>query len=89
MSSADDGKDRAAVEIPATPRSAAAGGRKGAEYPPARLLEHSHDFLGQPPEVVAGALHGLETETISIADAQKLVKDFLNRPVAVDTGEEG
>lgn len=51
-----------------------------------RLIADADLLLGVGPNIVAGALHGVDTPYLSVAEAKSLVQDFLTRPVG---GEEG
>lgn len=46
-----------------------------------RLIADATDLLGVGPNVAAGALHGVTTQYLTVAEAKGLVDEFLVRPV--------
>lgn len=50
------------------------------EYTRAELLAKAQAVFGQPRFVVAGAFHGSD-EPVTLAEAKKLVNDFLKKEV--------
>lgn len=55
------------------------------------LIDNARGYLDVPSWDAAGALNGVRTKTLPLAEAKSLVKDFLKRPVEMDqstTNEE-
>jgi hypothetical protein len=73
--------DMAADEGDAATPSQQEGAGGETAYSQERLIEEATSFLGHPTHVVAGALHGVDQEYLTIKEATKLVDDFLKREV--------
>lgn len=52
-----------------------------------RLVADSHDFFGEPPHVLAGALHGERKKNFTLAEAKRAIADFKKRKVATSTSD--
>jgi hypothetical protein len=52
-----------------------------AKYGREELAASSAVLFGVPPEVLAGALHGVDQEELTVAEAKRFVNQFLDRKV--------
>lgn len=52
-----------------------------AKYAGEELAASSAALFGVPPEVLAGALHGVDKEELTVAEAKRFVNQFLDRKV--------
>ncbi|MBN2981955.1 MULTISPECIES: hypothetical protein [Cohnella] len=52
-----------------------------AQYGREELAESSAGLFGVPGEVLAGALHGVGKERLSVAEAKRYINQFLDRKV--------
>jgi hypothetical protein len=76
----DEAETEAVAEDAGTPsQQTASGGETG--YSHERLIAEAQSFLGHPPHVVAGALHGVDQEYLTIKEAESAVDSFLKREV--------
>lgn len=50
-------------------------------YPIKELSDNSETLFSVRPEVLAGALHGGESKELTVNEAKRLVKQFLERKV--------
>lgn len=53
-------------------------------YEAERLIDEAHDFFGEAPHVVAGALHGTHKKNFTLDEVKGLIKAFKRRPVESD-----
>lgn len=50
-------------------------------YPISELSAHAEALFSVQPEVLAGALHGVNGKELSIDEAKRLIKQFLEKKV--------
>ncbi len=50
-------------------------------YPVAELSAHAEALFSVRPEVLAGALHGVKDNELSVDEAKRFVKQFLEKKV--------
>ena len=50
-------------------------------YPLLEMQQNSKHLFGVQPEVIAGALYGVEQQEFTVAEMQALIKAFLERKV--------
>lgn len=55
--------------------------REAQTIPKERLIEEADAYLGHPPHVAAGALHGVEDEELTVDQAKERVDDWLAQEV--------
>jgi hypothetical protein len=69
----------------------AAEATRGGEtaYPYQRLIDDADDFFGHPAYVVAGALHGVDREFLTLGEVEGFIDDFLNHEVNPAPAEQG
>ncbi len=51
------------------------------KYPRSELISGSRTIFGVMPEVVAGALHGIEAEELTLTEVKAAIDNFLKRRV--------
>ena len=51
-------------------------------YPRAELITNSQAIFGVMPEVVIGALHGNNTDELTLAEVKTAIEEFLKRKVS-------
>lgn len=64
----------------------AAGQDEKPTFEKSELIAQAQKLFNQPPEVMAGALYGVD-EPITIDQAAEKVKDFLTRPISTEGGK--
>ncbi len=50
-------------------------------YPRQDFIDHAQALFGVRPEAVAGALHGMDAQELTVGEVKKALNKFLNRKV--------
>lgn len=62
--------------------------KEATTYSRDRLVAEANEFLGYPPHVVAGALHDVRKQNLTVDETKNLVNKWLAKPVGTEEEEE-